>query len=65
MVATAHARGFKRIIVEEADTADSALIADLEVIPVKKLASFFDHLSGHCLSVLSYQTGTNTYCQQI
>ncbi len=46
MAATARAQGYKRIIVPQADAAEAALIPDLEVIPVKTLASLFDHLSG-------------------
>ena len=46
MAATARAKGYKRIVVAEADAAEAALIPDLEVIPVKTLASLFDHLSG-------------------
>ena len=46
MSATARAKGYKRIVVAEADAVEAALIPDLEVIPVKTLASLFDHLSG-------------------
>jgi len=49
IAATARAQGYKRIIVAEADAAEAALIPSLEVIPVKTLASLFDHLSGHRL----------------
>ncbi|MEP0807242.1 MAG: YifB family Mg chelatase-like AAA ATPase [Chloroflexota bacterium] len=46
MAASAREHGFKRVVVPEADAAEAALIPDLEVIPVKTLASLFDHLSG-------------------
>jgi magnesium chelatase family protein len=47
MAVTARAQGLKRIYVPEADTAEAALIPNLEVIPVPSLAALYDHLAGN------------------
>ena len=57
MAATARARGYKRIIVPEADAGEAALIPDLEVIPVRTLADLYAHLSGRRL-IEPYQAGS-------
>ena len=49
MAATARAKGYKRIIVPEADAGEASLIPDLEVIPVRTLADLYAHLSGRRL----------------
>jgi magnesium chelatase family protein len=46
MAAVARQLGFKRIFVPEVDSAEAALIPDVEVIPVASLADLFAHLSG-------------------
>ncbi len=46
MAAVARQQGFTRIFVPEVDSAEAALIPDVEVIPVASLADLFAHLSG-------------------
>ncbi len=46
MAAVARQQGFKRIFVPEVDSAEAALIPDIEVIPVASLADLFAHLCG-------------------
>ncbi|MEJ5203411.1 MAG: YifB family Mg chelatase-like AAA ATPase, partial [Anaerolineales bacterium] len=47
MAAMARQQGFKRIFVPEADSAEAALIPDIEVIPVSTLAALLAHLNNH------------------
>ncbi|NMC11861.1 MAG: ATP-binding protein, partial [Chloroflexi bacterium] len=49
MTAVARQQGFKRILVPEVDSAEAALIPDIEVIPVASLADLYAHLSGETI----------------
>lgn len=51
---SARARGVKRLFVPEANAAEGALVAELEIIPVKNLLALFKHLSGD-EPLLAYQ----------
>ncbi len=46
MAALAREKHFKRMIVPEVDSAEAALIPELEVIPVVSLTALVNHLSG-------------------
>ena len=46
MAALAQEKGFKRVFVPKEDVAQSALIPDLEAIPVGSLRELLDHLNG-------------------
>jgi magnesium chelatase family protein len=46
MAATARQAGFKPIVVPKVDSAEAALIPDLEIIPVSSLAALYNHLAG-------------------
>ncbi len=46
MTAIAKERGFKQIIVPEADGPEAALIPGIEVIPIRSLADLIAHLQG-------------------
>jgi predicted ATPase with chaperone activity len=49
MAATARAQGLKRIVVPETDAGEAALIPELDLIPVRPLATPYQHLSGRQL----------------